>query len=104
LEIGIVGADIAEPLARPPLASIIVSPDKGVDDCVKIRELNVGNEYNSREFAIAVKVFERYYTCYIGDGGKKYSADEIGRERRSRGGCRPRNCYYRQVVTTEQVD
>lgn len=56
LEVGIVRADIAEPFARPPLASIIVSPDKGVDDCVEIGKLNVGNKYNSREFSIAVKI------------------------------------------------
>ncbi|KAI6772319.1 hypothetical protein HG530_003277 [Fusarium avenaceum] len=61
-EVRVIWVEIAKALPRPPLASVVVPPDEGVDDGIEVCPLDVGDEDNSCEFAITVEVLERYYT------------------------------------------
>lgn len=64
-----VGIDIAPAVARPPGPDVVVSPDEGVRNRFKIRNLDVQNEHHCCKFSISIEQTERHEAGQVGNHG-----------------------------------
>lgn len=80
VEVVNVGAEIAEAIPGPPAVGVVVPPDQGVDEGVEVGHLDVEEEDDGGELAVAVEVPQGHEADDVCEGGEQDAADEVGRE------------------------